>query len=365
MAPVPACPPAEAVLDVARTLPQLRTHQVSELRGIGPRKVEALAELEILTILDLLTHYPRRYIDRTHQTTIDQLTVGAEAVLLVTVRRASTRRSRTGKSITEVDVTDESHKTLRISFFNQPWRSRQLAAGAEVLLYGKVAVYRGHLTLGNPSVDLVGDQTGRVVPIYPQSEKSGLTTREIGTWVREALERAGDLTDPLPESWRDELDLVGRTWAMRQIHEPESLGAAAAARKRLAFDELLRLQVLLVQRKRTVERESVGIRHATAGGLVAAFIDRLPFALTAAQRRAIDEIDEDLGGPHPMHRLLQGDVGSGKTLVAVAAMLTGVQGGHQGALLAPTEVLADQHDTNVRGLVSGLTIETREGGNLF
>ena len=349
---------------MTRTLPQLRGHLVSELHGIGPRKVESLAELDIRTVLDLLTHYPRRYIDRTHQTTIDQLTVGEEAVLLVTVQRASTRRSKTGKSITEVTVRDSSRKSLRLSFFNQPWRSRQLADGSEVLLYGKVAIYRGQITLANPSVDLVGDQTGRVVPVYPQSEKAGLTSREIGVWVREALERAKDFADPLPDEWRDELDLQSRTWAFRQIHEPEVMGAKEAARRRLAFDELLRLQVLLVQRKRRVERESVGIRHVAHPPLVEKFVERLPFALTGAQRAAIEQIGEDLSGPHPMHRLLQGDVGSGKTLVAVAAMLTGVQGGHQGALLAPTEVLAEQHDANVRELVRDLSVDAAEG-NLF
>jgi ATP-dependent DNA helicase RecG len=349
---------------VARSLPQLRARHVSELRGIGPRKVEALAELEITTVLDLLTHYPRRYIDRTHQTTIDQLIVGEEAVLLVTVRRAATRRSRTGKSVTEVDVTDASQKSLKISFFNQPWRSRQLAAGAEVLLYGKVTVFRGRTTLANPGVDLVGDQTGRIVPVYPQSEKAGLTTREIAGWVAEALERAGEFAEPLPRRWQDELDLVGRTWAFRQIHEPESIPASAAARKRLAFDELVRLQLLLVQRKRMVERESIGIRHVTDGDVTAEFTAHLPFPLTRAQTNAIAEINADLAGPHPMHRLLQGDVGSGKTVVAVMAMLSGVQGGHQGALLAPTEVLAEQHDASVRDLVGSLTVSS-DGGNLF
>ncbi|GAC1601332.1 MAG: hypothetical protein NVS3B21_28900 [Acidimicrobiales bacterium] len=142
------------------------------------------------------------------------------------------------------------------------------------------------------------------------------------------------------------------------------MGAAMAARKRLAFDELLRLQVLLVQRKRTIERESTGIRHVVDGELTRDWVAGLPYELTGAQRRAMAEIAADLAGPHPMHRLLQGDVGSGKTLVAVAALLAAVQGGHQGALLAPTEVLAEQHDASVRALVTSLTVAT-EGGNLF
>src|SRR5205814_590566 len=147
--------------------------------------------------------------------------------------------------------------------------------------------------------------------------------------------RAGDFIDPLPDRWRDELDVVDRTWAFHQIHNPDSTAAKEAARKRLAFDELWRLQLVLVMRKRAYEREAKGIRHVIDGELVPRFIERLPFPLTGAQQHAIDEISRDLAGPHPMHRLLQGDVGSGKTVVAVAAMLAAVQGGYQGALMAP------------------------------
>ena len=264
----------------------------------------------------------------------------------------------------EADVTDSSTGALRLTFFNQPWRSKQLHEGVQAAVFGKVDLYRGRMQMTNPVVDLVGDRTGRVVPVYPQSQTEGLMTWEIAAWVEEALERAGDFADPLPGRWRDALGLVERTWAFRQVHVPDSLEFAFAARKRLAFDELLRLQVLLVQRKRLIERTSVGIRHDTDGDLLTRFIAGLPYTLTAAQAKAVDEIVADMAGSHPMHRLLQGDVGSGKTVCAVAALLTAVQGGYQGALLAPTEVLAEQHATNVRALVAGLTIDTA-GGNLF
>ena len=348
---------------MARTLPALRRIPVTELAGIGPRKADALAEMDVESVLDLVTLYPRRYIDRTNQTTIKQLQVGAEAMVLVSVKRVQSRRSRTGKTMVEVDISDGTG-FLRCTFFNQPWRTKQLHEGTQAVVFGKVETFNGRRSMTNPLVDLVGDRTGRIVPVYPQSDKAGLSTSEIAGWVEEALGRAGAFADPLPARWRDQLDLQDRSWSMHHAHAPETMGAAMAARKRLAFDELLRLQVLLVQRKRTIERESTGIRHDVEADLLERFVASLPFPLTGAQERAIAEISADLAGPHPMHRLLQGDVGAGKTLVALAALLVAVQSGHQGALLAPTEVLAEQHDVNVRALVRGLVVRS-EGGNLF
>ena len=338
-----------------RRLNQLAALPVSVLNGVGPKKVASLADMEIDTVLDLLTHYPRRYLDRTQQARIADLRVGDEAMILATVKRSNLRRTRQGRSLVEVDVFDGS-SYLKCTFFNQPWRAKQLSAGTEAVFFGKLDVYRGRRQMTNPVVDLVGDKTGRIVPIYPQSEKAGLTTWELANWVTEALDRAGDLADPLPEKWRDELDLQDRSWSFRQIHEPDSLAAAQAARRRLALDELLRLQVTLVMRKRALERAAKGIRHRVDGELVPRFHDALPFPLTGAQQRAMSEIFGDLAGPHPMHRLLQGDVGSGKTVVAVTALLAAVQGGFQGALMAPTEVLAEQHHLGIRDLLADLAV---------
>jgi len=338
-----------------RPLRQLAQLPVTVLEGVGPRKAEGLASMGIETVADLLTHYPRRYLDRTRQAAIGELTPGESALVLATVRRVQTRRTRQRRALVDVDLSDGT-SYLRCVFFNQPWRARQLAVGTEAVLFGKVETYRGRRQMTNPVVDLVGDRTGRIVPVYPQSDKAGLTTWELGTWIAEALRRAGELADPLPPVWRDRLGVVERTWALRQIHEPESMAAMAQARQRLVLDELLRLQVALVARKRTRQAESPGIRHVVDGALLEGFVGRLPFALTAAQRRAMAEIGTDLAGPHPMHRLLQGDVGSGKTLVALGALLVAVQGGHQGALMAPTEVLAEQHHLGIAELVAGLTV---------
>ncbi|HEX2038327.1 MAG TPA: ATP-dependent DNA helicase RecG [Acidimicrobiales bacterium] len=341
---------------MARTLGKLATTPVTELRGVGAKRADALEELGVESVLDLLTHYPRRYVDRTTQVPIGSLTVGEEAMVVGEVKRANVLRGRNrGSARAEIDVHDGTG-FLRCTFFNQAWRAKQLPVGTTAVFFGKLDLYRGRRQMTNPVVDLIGDRTGRIVPIYPQSEKVDLKTWEIAAWVEEALERAGEFVDPLPVEWRDRLDLGERTWAFRQIHAPESLDAAWAARRRLAFDELFRLQVMLVLRKRAVERESKGIRHVAGGELVRRFHERLPFPLTGAQRRAIAEIEADMAGPHPMHRLLQGDVGSGKTVVAVSALLTAVQGGYQGALMVPTEVLAEQHHLGVRALLADVAV---------
>ena len=338
-----------------RRLGQLAIIPVTELKGVGEKKAEGLEAMGIRTVLDLLTHYPRRYLDRTRQESIAGLKEQEEAMVLATVKRVQSRRTRQRRAMVDVDVFDGS-SYLHVVFFNQPWRAKQLSVGTQAVFFGKMERYKGRPQMTNPVVDLIGDRTGKIVPIYQQSEKAGLATWELAAFVEEALVRAGPMADPLPEEWRDRLDVVGRTWAFRSIHAPESMAAAQAARRRLVVDELLRLQLALVMRKRAVERESKGIRHVVDGELVQRFHGGLPFPLTGAQQRAIAEIAGDLAGVHPMHRLLQGDVGSGKTLVAVTALLIAVQGGYQGAFMAPTEVLAEQHGLSVRHVLGGLTV---------
>jgi ATP-dependent DNA helicase RecG len=349
------------------TLGELAAMPVTRLKGVGGRKADALAAVGVVDVLDLLTTYPRRYVDRTRECRIGDLVVGEEALVLVTVERVASRRTRgrPPKVLVTVDVTDGSGR-LRVSFFNQPWRERQLRPGMAVALFGKLEIFAGRRQMTNPVVDLIGDRTGRIVPIYPQSEKAGLHTWEIGGWVAEALRRsqARGLLDPVPGWVRDRFDLVGRHEAIAAIHAPDSMTHMAVARRRLVLDELLRVQLALVQRKRHIERTTRGISHRVDGPLVDAFVSRLPFALTGDQRAAIAEIVRDLAAPHPMHRLLQGDVGAGKTIVAVATLLTAVQGGYQGAFMAPTEVLAEQHAQGIRSLLDGLEVPD-DGTSLF
>jgi len=343
-----------------RPLRSLTRVEVSRLEGVGPKRAEALASVGIETVFDLLTHYPRRYIDRTKEARIADLHVGEVASVLARVERISSRplggRGRGRRVMVEAFVSDGSGR-MKVTFFNQAWREKQLSPGTEAVFWGKVEDFRGTRQLTNPVVDLLGDQTGQVVPVYPQSEKARITTQDVRRWVDEALRRTGRLLDPVPEPLLDRLDLIDRTSAFRLVHSPgDSVGAYVAARKRLIFDELLRLQLALVLRKRHLERTTVGVAHDLGGELVRRFHDALPYPLTGAQRRVIAEIEADLAHPVPMHRLLQGDVGAGKTVVAVSAMLVAVQGGHQGALMAPTEVLAEQHALGIRELLADLRV---------
>lgn len=340
---------------------------VSRLNGVGEKKTKALATAEIHTVLDLVTRYPRRYLDRTRERRISDMVEGEEAMALVTVVRSMSRRVKGGRVMVNVIVTDGA-SNLELTFFNQAWRERQLSEGKEAIVFGKITFFRGKRQMANPVVDLVGDKTGRIIPIYPQSEKTGLNTWDLAEFVAEALRRTlppsgRGLVDPLPDEILDRFDFVDRGAALSGIHAPESMAEASAARRRLVFDELFRMQLALVMRKRHLEATEVGLEHVVEGPLVRRFRERLPFPLTGAQQRAITEISADLRRAVPMHRLLQGDVGSGKTLVAVASMLAAVDGGHQAALMAPTEVLAEQHFSGIRGLLDGLTVE--DSGNLL
>ncbi|MHB1930950.1 MAG: ATP-dependent DNA helicase RecG [Acidimicrobiales bacterium] len=347
------------------TLGDLQRIEVGRLKSVSADRAKRLGLMGIETVFDLVTHYPRRYIDRTHQVTMDELVEEEEAMVFGAVRRVTSRRTRNGRALVEVDLFD-GRGYLHLTFFNQPWRAKQLREGVEAVVFGKVERFRGRRQMTNPIVDLVGKRTGRIVPVYPQSGKADLTSEQIAVNMEEALDGyCLDLVDPLPEEIRERERLAGRAWSLRATHLPESESDHRDGRRRLGFDELLRLQLILVMRKRATEREALGIRHSTEGHIVDRFVEGLLFPLTSAQRRAIAEIRADMAGPHPMHRLLQGDVGAGKTLVAVAAMLTSVEGGHQAALMAPTEVLAEQHHANIAALVRGLRVDDREEASLF
>ena len=343
--------------DPPLTLRELDQIPVGRLRGVGEKKASALAAADIHTVLDLLTHYPRRHLDRTREASISELRKGDEATVFGEVRSASTRQLKGRRTLTTIVIGDGGHQ-LSLAFFNQRWRERQLQPGMTVLVHGTCEIFRGQRQMTAPIVDLVGNQTGRIVPVYPQSEKSGLLTRDLATFVEEALARCRPrgFDDPVPVGVLDRFGFVDRSAAIFGIHQPETMAEKDEARRRLVFDELLRVQLELVRRKRRIARETAGIAHHLDGGLTDRFVERLPFPLTDAQLRAIADIDADLALARPMHRLLQGDVGSGKTLVAVYALLVSVQGGHQGALMAPTEVLAEQHHAGLVAMLGDLSV---------
>jgi ATP-dependent DNA helicase RecG len=358
-----------------RSLRDLSLRPVSVLKTVSARKAAQLEQWGVESVLDLLMTFPRkgRYIDRTARASVSALDVGAAAAVLAEVQRVRAA-GRNRRSPVRITVRDDTG-AMEVVFFNQPWRAKQLREGTEAIFWGKVGDYQGTRQMVNPVVDVVGGvdepvvgrqrRTLRILPVYPASAKAGLTSWEIGTYVEEALERAGELVDPLADEWRESLGLWDRTAAMRAIHGPESMEVIEPARRRLVFDELFRLQLALVLRRRAFEHNARALRHevspleitgALGGTLVARFLAALPFELTTAQRRALAVIVADLAGPFPMHRLLQGDVGSGKTVVALAALLGVVQSGYQGALMVPTEVLAEQHAMAVRQMLGGLEV---------
>ena len=355
---------AEQAGDGPLTFAKLDSLSVGELRNIGEKRTEELAKMGIESILDLITHFPRRWVDRTQECRVSDLQPGTQALVVVEVLRVDKRMTRNRRSLVTVRVGDDTGK-FSLTFFNQPWRERQLREGLTISVWGKADEYRGSLQMANPVVDLIGDRTGRVVPIYPQGGDQGPKTWEFAGWIKNALARceAKGIHDPLPTELLERIGLIGRFDALKQIHFPSTLGERDSARKRLAFDELLRIQTFLVAGKKQTELTSRAIAHPTTGNFVERFVENLHFPLTGAQQRVIDEIVADMGSAKPMNRLLQGDVGSGKTVVAVATMLTAVEGGHQGALMAPTEVLAEQHFDGVSRLLDGLVVSDPK--NLF
>ena len=331
---------------------------LGRLNSATGRRVKALGELGVAHLGDLLTYYPRRYLDRSREATVGELRVGEDATVLATVERvrAVPGRGHNRRSRVEVRVSDREGAPLNCVFFNQPWRAKQLRPEMHAVLYGRLEEFRGALQMTNPVVDLVGNRTGGIFAVYPLSAKAAITTWEIADMVGEGLRRCEKrgIADPVPAEVLGDHDLCGRHEALRLVHSPESFAEVTVGRNRLVFDVLLRMQVVLVGRKRERERTGEGIAHEVDAELLEGFRRRLPFALTAAQSRTVDEILADLRQPWPMHRLLQGEVGSGKTVVALMAMLAVVCGGGQAALMAPTEVLAEQHFLGLSELLRSL-----------
>jgi len=329
----------------ARTLAYLATVSVEEVRGIGPKTAAHLEKLGISSVTDLLLHVPRRYLDRSRRHDMAAVPLGEEVTVLGRVLKVERRRISKQRTMTVATVTDGTSR-MRVVWFN-PYV--KVAPDWEVVLAGKVERRRGALQMTNPDMDRIGTGSlvaGRIVPIHPAVGKFG--PNKLRHAIANAVARSRPIADPLPASIREAERLVDRDRAIQDIHFPERLADADAARRRLAFDELFRLQLALALRRRHAVGERPGIAHAGGGTSARRFLESLPFEPTAAQRRALAEIDADLRSPRPMHRLLQGEVGSGKTMVAVAAMLRVVDGGAQAAVMAPTEVLATQHYLGVR-----------------
>ena len=318
---------------------------------LGQARQRALERLGVRTVGDALRHWPHRHDDYSRVVPIAELILGEKQTVRATVEDA--RERRWGRKGAEATIADASGARMKVVWWNQPFVAKQLRRGMEIALAGEVDAYRGRPTFNNPAWEEIGGKrrhTGRFVPVYPATE--GLPQQWLRETIANLLDRFADrLPETLPDALRERRDLPPVAEAVRAMHYPGGEAQLAAARRRLAFDELLALQIGAVRRK----RERLG-RPAPAfeGEAVAgAFLGMLPFAPTAAQRRALGEVLGDLARPRPMARLLQGDVGSGKTVVALAAMLAAAAGGSQAALMAPTEVLAEQHFRTVCRLLSG------------
>ncbi|MYC85575.1 MAG: ATP-dependent DNA helicase RecG [Acidimicrobiia bacterium] len=353
MVPTPDHPsPASPV----RSLAYLHGVDVGRVKWIRGKRAAALKGSGIRSVTDLLLYAPRRHIDRSRRLAINELTVGEQATVIGKVERVAVRRPRRRMAIVEATVSDD-RGSIKAVWFNQEYLVRRLERGIEVALSGRIDRYRGRLQINSPALDVLDSgpdnlAVGRVVPVYRTIGSIGTGVLRLA--VHNALQRSRPILDPLPVAMIERHELVPREEAINSIHFPESLAEVGAARRRLVFDEFFRHEVALAMTRKHKETESVGIAHRIhpAPDLVERFIDGLPFLPTGAQRRVIDEIGVDMAAPVPMHRLLHGEVGSGKTVVAVAALLVGVQSGYQAAIMAPTEVLAEQHYEGVTRLLS-------------
>jgi len=316
---------------------------VTRMVGISDAYAEKLERLGVRTIGDLLTLYPRRYDDFSTIRPIGTLKPGEQVTVVGQVWDVHSRASKRGMSIVTATVTDGSG-TMEATWFNQPYLEKQLQQGRNIILSGKTDVYLGRLIMQSPEWEPASEDplhTGRLVPVYPLTE--GITAR----WLRRFQKRTVDywasrVPDPLPDDVRQEAKLADLATALAQIHFPDSEEQLERARRRLCFDEFLLIQLGVLQQRRNW-REQPGRPLAIDSDFVGRFTQALPFQLTNAQKRAVDDILKDISQPKPMSRLLQGDVGSGKTVVALAGMLAAVANGTQAALMAPTEILAEQH----------------------
>ena len=344
----------------------------------GPSAKRLADAFDIRTVGDLLGHYPRRYVERGTASDLDALVVDEQVTVQARVRSAQNRTygsrgsSRRGRQPvrTEVVVTDGSGELL-LTFFKQPWQVDKLKPGSLGLFAGKVGSFRGRRQLLHPEyvlLDATGADGGEyaaqlvrpIISVYPATAR--LASWRIAACCAAALDALGDVDDPVPDQLLARRDLVGLRAALEGVHRPEENVDHRRGRDRLRYDEALVTQVVLARRRHRLDGLRAVAREPVAGGLLDRFEQRLPFSLTAGQRRVGAEIAGDLVREHPMHRLLQGEVGSGKTVVALRAMLQVVDAGAQAALLAPTEVLAAQHHRTLTALLGDLALGGMLGG---
>jgi len=337
---------------------------------LGDRTAEALTKtFGMKSVEDLLRHYPRRYVTRGEMSDISKLIEGDEVTILAEVKAVKIRRAN-GRVILEVHVGDGSD-TMSLTFFNQAWREKELKVGVTGMFAGKVGSFKGVRQLSHPDYQLipdgndvdsaVDDFAGKYLPVYPAGGK--LPSWKIEQSVGIVLDSLDEIPDYLPREIADEFGYPTLREAFFAIHKPKNREEAEVARERLTFDEAMLLQLLLAQRRAELRALQATPRSISTNGLVSIFESRLPFKYTSGQIEINSEIETDMKQAHPMHRLLQGEVGSGKTVIALRAMLSVIESGGQAALLAPTEVLAQQHFKTISKLLGDLALAGTLEGN--
>jgi len=338
---------------------------IQYLKGIGPKRAESFTSRGVNTIEELLYYFPRRYEDRRNFAQISQLKVGQIYTIKAQVLAGGQRNSwrRHAFSITEAALGDSTGK-LSCVWFNQPYLKEYLKVGAHLILYGKIERYNNRLQMNNPEFEFLDSQdddslnVGRIVPIY--TLPSGFSQRSLRQLIKNALDEfLPKINDPLPFDLRSRHQLLNLAQSLLNIHFPQDLALQKQAHTRLSFEEFLFFQLPLVLRKLR-RKEKIGISQIVTGRLIEDFISGLPFQLTQAQKNVLEEIKADMASAQTMQRLLQGDVGSGKTVVATVACLVAIQSGHQAAIMAPTEILARQHYEKISSQLDRLTFNGRK-----
>lgn len=332
---------------------------VRYVKGIGPARAEILKRLGIETVEDLLYHFPRRYEDRSKFKPISQVKVGEYETVKGEILTLGGHRTGKGKSIFKLALGDETGVIYAV-WFNQPYMKNWFKSGDKVILYGKIERYKD-IQITSPEFEIIREEkeetihTGRIVPIYPLT--GGLSSRGLRFMMKNALNKYLDgIGETLSVETRARNKLSDLRQAIWNMHFPDTAALRQAAYERIVFDEFFILQLALALRRAKIKEADGGIAHKAGGELIESFKTLVPFKLTDAQKKAIEDIEKDMASSKPMNRLLEGDVGSGKTIVAAYALVLTVQNGYQGALMAPTEILARQHCNNLNGLLRPLGI---------
>lgn len=336
---------------------KLLSDPLQYFKGVGPRKIKLFKKLGISSIEDILYCFPRRYEDRSNLVNISKVEVGKLYTIKGQVLAKGDRRSwkRRGFSIVEVVVSDDTGRIFAV-WFNQPYLKQYFKVGQNIILYGKVELYKDRLQISSPEFEILDSKqddslsTGRVVPIYSITE--GLTQRFMRQLIKNALDKYISKTvDPLPYNIRKKHNLLNLAQSLINIHFPLDESSNKEAYRRLSFEEFFMFQIPVILRKlRRYEKQ--GIAHNTNGFIFTQLIRSLPFQLTLAQEQVVESIIKDMSSRFPMQRLLQGEVGSGKTIVAILAAAIALDGGYQVAFMVPTEILAKQHFSNIKSQIS-------------